>query len=220
MFRPTIETLLPNALRENGHFVSPLARQQLVNFLLLLNKWNTAFNLTALTTPSQMVYLHVIDSLSVMSYVHGARILDVGSGAGFPGLPLAIVQPKKKWWLLDTNSKKTRFLTQVIAELGLTNVAVIKARSEEFQPSQTFDTILVRALGPIGKVAHMTRHLLGPGGRLVMMKGRSPEIEATGTLEGFALQTVGPIIIQGIDVTRHVVCLIKTSMAQAISSQA
>jgi 16S rRNA (guanine527-N7)-methyltransferase len=119
---------LQTALKKNSLALSDHEQQQLLTFLELIKRWNKVFNLTAITNTEDMIYLHLIDSLVIQPYLKGQRMLDVGTGAGLPGIPLAIIQPAQHWVLLDKNSKKTRFLTQVIAELGLKNVEPIHSR--------------------------------------------------------------------------------------------
>ena len=140
-----MQRLLTQALKENNLIISDAAQQQLLNYLALLQQWNKVFNLTAITDPREMVYLHIIDSLAIQPFLNGKRFLDVGSGAGLPGIPLAIIHPDQHWVLLDKNNKKTRFITQACAELRLTNVEAVHARCEDFKPTQCFDNIVARA---------------------------------------------------------------------------
>src|SRR3990167_513763 len=156
--------LLSEALSINGLAITEKAKGQLNAYLMLLKAWNRVFNLTAITKPRDMVYLHIVDSLIVNPYLQGNNILDVGSGAGLPGIPLAIINPKKNWVLLDKNSKKTRFLTQSIAELQLTNVKIVQKRMEDFHTAVCFDTILSRALSSLAGFIKATEHLLCQNG--------------------------------------------------------
>lgn len=146
-------------------------------YLLLLKKWNKVFNLTAIESDEELVELHIIDSLSINKFLHGETVLDVGSGAGLPGVPLAIVNPKKIFTLLDCNGKKTRFLTQVKIEFGLKNIEVEKARIEKFSSSKNFSTITCRAFSSLKDFYTATNHLLFKGGVLLAMKGQYPEDE-------------------------------------------
>lgn len=139
-------------------------------YIGLLDKWNAAFNLTAVRDPAQMVSRHVLDSLSIAPRLHGARLLDVGTGAGLPGIPLAIEQPERTFVLLDTNGKKTRFVTQAVLELGLGNVTVVKSRVEDYRPEAGFDAIVSRAFASLADFVTLTRHLLAPGGVWLAMK--------------------------------------------------
>lgn len=152
--------------------LDPAAQQKLLDFLQILQKWNAHYNLTAITEPERMISHHLLDSLSIAPFIAetAIKILDVGSGAGFPGIPLAVYFPQKSWTLLDSNGKKTRFLTQVKAELNLQNVTVIQDRMECWQPEQSFDMIVVRAVGAIKPIIQQTAHLLSPTGKWLFMK--------------------------------------------------
>ncbi len=151
----------------------------------------------------------IIDSLAVQPYLQGQRMLDVGTGAGLPGIPLAIVNPQQQWILLDKNSKKTRFLTQVVAELGLTHVTVIHSRSEDFHPTQCFDSILSRALGSLRLFAETTEHLLCQQGKWIAMKGKYPQEELKDIPDRFQLVDVTRLNLKGMDIERHIVRLSK-----------
>lgn len=201
--------LLKQALIANHHSLSHEMQQQLVQYLELMLHWNKVINLTSITEPREMVYLHIIDSLSVIPYLHGKNMLDVGTGAGLPGLPLAITEPDQQWVLLDKNSKKTRFLTQVIAELKLTNVKAVHARSEDFKSQHCFDSILSRAFGTLRLFGDTTEHMLCPNGKLIAMKGKYPTEEINDIPNAFTIQDVNPLTLNGMDVERHIVRLIK-----------
>lgn len=145
-------------------------------YLQLLTEWNKAYNLTAIREPEQMVVQHVLDSLAVLPYLHGKLCLDVGSGAGLPGLILALADPDSHWVLLDSNRKKIRFLNQVVLELKLENVEVVCSRAEAFKADSHFSTIISRALGSLSQFYDYSHHLLLPDGRLFAMKG--PNVSA------------------------------------------
>lgn len=202
-------TLLDQGLKDNHLLLSDAAKGKLILFLELIKTWNRVFNLTTILNPRDMVYLHLIDSLIIQPYLHGSRFLDVGTGAGLPGIPLAIVNPHQQWVLLDKNSKKTRFLTQVIAELGLTNVSVLQARCEDFHPEQCFDSILSRAFGTISLFVETTEHLLCPHGYFIAMKGKYPQEELNDVPERFIVTQVARLEMKGIDISRHIVLLTK-----------
>lgn len=200
---------LAAALQQNDIHLTKLICDQLWHYLELIKSWNKVFNLTAITDIREMVLLHLVDSLVVYPYLHGTRLLDVGSGAGLPGMALAIIDPSKQWTLLDKNSKKTRFLTQVVAELKLSNVTVIHHRSEEFHPADCFDSIISRALGTITMFIQTTAHLLCSDGILIAMKGKFPQDELTDIPQPFVLDQAIRLNIKGIDIERHLVCLRK-----------
>ncbi|MEJ1379126.1 MAG: 16S rRNA (guanine(527)-N(7))-methyltransferase RsmG, partial [Candidatus Sedimenticola sp. (ex Thyasira tokunagai)] len=148
--------------------------QKLLNYLALLVKWNRAFNLTAIRDPREMVSRQLLDALSILHLVRGLRVLDVGTGPGLPGIPLAIALPDVWFTLLDSNGKKTRFVQQSIGTLGLRNIEVIQARVEAFQPQQGYDTITSRAFASLPKMVQLTSHLLADGGQYLAMKGIDP----------------------------------------------
>ncbi len=152
-------------------------QERLLAYLGLLLKWNNAYNLTAIRDPANMVSRQLLDSLSILPLVRGPRVLDVGTGAGLPGVPLAIMLPEMEFTLLDTNSKKTRFVNQVKLELGLGNLRVVQQRVEEFQPENRYDTITSRAFASLGDMLQGSRHLLVKDGQWLAMKGQFPEQE-------------------------------------------
>ena len=142
-----------------------------------LERWNRKVNLTAIREREQMQVLHIADSLAARPLLEGRRILDVGTGPGFPGLPLAIVEPEREFTLLDTNNKKIRFVEHVVALLGLDNVIAVKARAEDYAPGQRFDTVIARALASLPKLVDIAGHHVGEGGVFVALKGRYPAEE-------------------------------------------
>lgn len=202
-----MKSLLQTALQQNALTLNEAAIDKLVRYLELLQTWNRVFNLTSITEPREMVYLHIIDSLLTAPFLSGSRFLDVGSGAGLPGIPLAILYPEHYWTLLDKNNKKTRFMTQVIAELGLKNVQAVHARAEEFHPDDCFDGILSRAYATLALFIKTTRHLICKNGTFIAMKGKYPqdEIAEIASLAGEA--TVTPVTMQGMKLDRHIVCI-------------
>jgi 16S rRNA (guanine527-N7)-methyltransferase len=202
--------ILSQALSENHLSLDNAAQEKLIAYLNLIITWNKVFNLTSITKTREMVYLHIIDSLAVAPYLHGNRMLDVGSGAGLPGIPLAILHPEHEWLLLDKNSKKTRFLTQAIAELGLSNVKAIHSRCEDFQPAPGFDSILSRAFGTLNMFTTTTNHLLRENGIFVAMKGKYPQDELQALPDNVVVKSIQKIDINGMDLDRHIVCLQKT----------
>ena len=152
--------------------VSEQQRQLLVDFVLMMHKWNKAYNLTAIRDIDQMVIRHLLDSLGVLAYINSAPVLDVGTGAGLPGIPLALAQPDKQFFLLDSNGKKTRFLTQVKIELGIENIEVIHARVEDFIPDIKFEIVICRAFAALNTVLERTQHLVTSTTRILAMTGK------------------------------------------------
>jgi 16S rRNA (guanine527-N7)-methyltransferase len=201
-----IEQQLANAIAENSYPVSSVVQQQLIHYLDLLQRWNQVYNLTAIRDVHDMVTLHLLDSLSISPYLHGSRILDVGTGAGLPGIPLALTWPDKHFVLLDSNSKKTRFLTQAKVDLGLKNIEVVHARCDDYQFTG-FDTIVSRAFSSIAVMLANTQHLIAADGQFLAMKGIYPEQEIQDIPPGFIVVGVHKIIIKGLAAERHVVCI-------------
>ena len=142
-------------------------------YLRCLHQWNQTYNLTAIRDLEQMAIRHIFDSLAIAPMITGSEIVDVGSGAGLPGIPLALLYPEKKFTLLDSNGKKTRFLTQAKIELSIANVTIVQDRAEHFR--ELFDHVLCRAFAPLPELVNTCAHLLGPGGNLLAMKGATEE---------------------------------------------
>ncbi len=202
-----IKTLLPLALAKNGYELSESTQQKLLAYLELLQKWNQVFNLTAIDDPEEMVWLHILDSLSINPYLHGTRIIDVGTGAGLPGIPLALTQPNKHFVLLDSNGKKTRFLIQAKLELGLNNIEVVQARSEDYIPQTQFDTIVSRAFSTIAVMLARTQHLAADQGQFLAMKGTYPDSELQEIPAHFQVMGIHKLDIQGLAAQRHLACI-------------
>lgn len=183
-----------------------VARQErLLAYLALLVKWNKAYNLTAIRDPQEMVTKHLLDSLAVLPHLHGAQVLDVGSGAGLPGIPLAIYDPARQFTLLDSNGKKTRFLLQAKGELGLSNLSVVHSRLEQYRPGQLFDTVTARAFASLADMTAGTAHLLAPGGALLAMKGEYPQDELDALPPGFVVREIIALTVPGLEAQRHLV---------------
>jgi len=153
-----LEDLLRSGVEAQSIILSDDQITLLLHYLKLLHKWNKAYNLTAIRDPEQMLSLHLLDSLSIIPFVSGENIIDVGTGPGFPGIPLAIFYPERKFTLMDSNGKKTRFLFQVKNELGLENVTEIQSRVEAYQPTQQFDAITSRAFTSLSDMVDKTSH--------------------------------------------------------------
>lgn len=205
-----IAIILKKALADNGITATESQQAQWVAYLNQLLVWNKVFNLTSITDKHDMVYLHIIDSLLVAPFLHGTHCLDVGSGAGLPGIPLAILHPEQHWTLLDKNSKKTRFMIQAAAELGLKNVTVVHDRAENFHPATPFDCILSRAYASLALFVETTAHALSPSGQLIAMKGKNPTDEMADLPAGWSADKPIALMMKGMSVDRHMVCLSKT----------
>ena len=192
-----------------GVVLSEQQKQQLLQYLALLIKWNKAYNLTAVRNPDEMVSRHLLDSLSVVQYVepYGNDWLDVGSGGGMPGVPLAIIFPKRKFTLLDSNGKKTRFLTQVKLELKLYNLEVIHNRVEAFTPAGAFSGIISRAFSSLADFTNWTRHLGDTNSHWLAMKGVHPDDELQALPEDFRLDSCQILKVPGCQGQRHLLIL-------------
>ncbi len=178
-------------------------RERLLAFLALMQKWNRAYNLTAIRDLRASVDLHLLDSLTAAPYLHGGRILDVGTGAGLPGIPLAIACVDREFTLLDSNAKKTRFVRQAVIELGLKNVDVVTARVEQYRPERGFGTVLARAYASLEDIVAGTARLLLPRGRILAQKGQWPREEIE-NIKDLSVH-VHKLAIPGLDVERHLV---------------
>lgn len=163
--------VLEDGIARLGLEVNTAQVDALMDYLALLQKWNKAYNLTAIKDPKQMVIYHVLDSLAIAPYITGQTVLDVGTGAGMPGVMLAILYPEKHITLLDSNGKKTRFLQHLKREMGLNNISIINERVEAVSTDSQFDCITSRAFASLSDMVALTRHLLAPTGRIAAMKG-------------------------------------------------
>ncbi len=200
-------TAFMHALEQIGVAGDASLLLQLEKFINILNKWNRVYNLTAIRDPAQMVTHHLLDSLAIQPYFDGYNVLDVGSGAGIPGIPLAIFNPDKKFTLLDSNRKKTRFIAQATIELGLKNVRVVTTRVENFLPEKTFDTVVTRAFASVDKILRLTSKLYADGGTVLLMKGLVPEQELEHLPENFELKKTLRLTVPGLTGERHIICL-------------
>jgi 16S rRNA (guanine527-N7)-methyltransferase len=182
---------------------------RLVEYLALLHKWNAAYNLTAVRDPEQMVVRLVLDSLSIVPSVQGVRVLDIGSGAGLPGVPLALARPELAVTLLDSNRKKTRFLLQAAGELGLAMVSVAAQRVEDHVPTQLYDCVMSRAFSSLAEFATLAARLCRPGGLLLAMKGRYPGDEIAAIPAGWEFAGSEELHVPGLDAQRYLIRLIR-----------
>ncbi len=180
---------------------------KLVNYLVLLHKWNKTYNLTAVRDPEAMLYRHLVDSLSIVSYISGQLILDVGTGPGLPGIPLAIMFPEKKFVLLDSNIKKTRFLTQSIIELGISNIDVRHGRVEEQQFEQPFDHIVSRAFAALDKMVSLSHMHLSKTGQFLAMKGLDPINEQEALGDRYEIKKTINLDVPGCEAQRHLIII-------------
>ena len=178
----------------------------LIDYLALLSKWNGVYNLTAVRDPAQMVTQHLLDSMSaVPAFAAAENVLDVGAGGGLPGLVLAILRPDIQVSLIDTVHKKTAFLTQVKAELGLSNVTVHTARVEQLQVEKKFDVITSRAFAELADFVNWSGHLLAQDGRFIAMKGVNPQQELARLPAGWVVREVRALFVPGMQAERHLI---------------
>jgi len=176
---------------------------QLKQYVDLLNRWNKTYNLTAVLEPKDMIPLHIFDSLVVADLIKGDNCLDVGSGGGLPTIPLAIMQPQRKFTALDTNGKKTRFIQQAVIELGLKNVSVVHERVEKWQADKPFDAIISRAFASIHDFVSSSSMHLADGGTMYAMKGQYPTAEMQYLPKGFKLSSSHELRVPSVEGERH-----------------
>ncbi|MEI2770044.1 MAG: 16S rRNA (guanine(527)-N(7))-methyltransferase RsmG [Candidatus Competibacter sp.] len=203
----SIERSILEGSERLGIQLVPEAAARLGGYLALLERWNHAYNLTAVRDPEAMVVRHVLDSLSILPWLAGPQVLDVGSGAGLPGIPLAIARPDHRFCLVDSNGKRTRFLNQVVAELRLKNVGVARSRIEDYQPNTLFDSVVSRAFSTLADLVVDAGRLCAPAGRLLAMKGVFPDDELVRLPPGYAVIGVYPLRVPRLDAERHLVHL-------------
>jgi 16S rRNA (guanine527-N7)-methyltransferase len=183
---------------------------RMLQYLALIRKWNQVHNLTAVREPEAMLVRHLLDSLAILPHVAGPRIADVGSGAGLPGIPLALARPEWRVTLVETNHKKTAFLQQARIDLDLKNVEVMTERVENFHPVDGFDVVISRAFSDLADFASLAGHLCAPGnggGRLVAMKGVYPHEELAQLPAQFMVEKILPITVPGLEAERHLVLI-------------
>ncbi|ADZ93422.1 16S rRNA (guanine(527)-N(7))-methyltransferase RsmG [Marinomonas mediterranea] len=201
-----IEMIQKGAL-DLGLSLSENTLEQLGRYLELLQKWNKAYNLTAIREADQMVSLHLIDSLSTVPFIKGDKIIDVGTGPGLPGMVLAICLPEKSFTLLDSNGKKTRFLTQVKMDLGLENVTVANERVEKHANQGQYDHVISRAFASLEDMINWCLPLPNENGNFLAMKGVYPEGEMNQLPSGVVVEDVFPLTVPTIDAERHMVVM-------------
>jgi 16S rRNA (guanine527-N7)-methyltransferase len=193
--------------RELGVSLEEAAAAALARLLDELLRWNRAYNLTAVTDRRQMLTHHLLDSLSVAPFVQGSSLADVGTGAGFPGLPLALIAPQRRCVLMDSNGKKQRFVAHAARTLGLTNVEALQARAEDLRPAQPFDTVVARACAALPQLLEWVAPLCGPRTRVLAMKGRLPEEEIAAVAPPWAIEQTVPLQVPGLNEERHLIIL-------------
>ena len=211
--RETLRKRLDAGLSALGIALDDRAIARLLDYVDLLERWNAAYNLTAVRDPSEMVTRHLVDSLAILPYVSGATLADLGSGAGLPGIPLAIAVPARETLLVDSNGKKARFLREAVRRLDLKHVRVAESRVEDV--AGTFECITARAFASLADMLGWGGHLLAPGGVWLAMKGRVDAAELDAVPAGFRVERIVALNIPGLDAERHLVILKESSVVPA-----
>jgi 16S rRNA (guanine527-N7)-methyltransferase len=197
--------LLAEGAAALGLTLDPPTVSTLLRLVDELEAGNAQFNLTAIRDRPSMLRKHVLDSLSLQSYLRGERLADVGTGAGFPGLPLAILNPARHFSLIEATGKKARFVTQTAERLGCNNALVVHSRAETYRPLVLFDTVMARALSSLADFIGYAGHLVAPQGRLLAMKGKRPDAEISAVPKSFRVVAVHRLRLPGLDDERHLV---------------
>ena len=180
----------------------------LLAYLKMLERWNKTYNLTAIRDPMHMISLHLLDSLAVQPHIADKKnLIDVGTGPGLPGIPLAIMNPDKQFTVLDSAGKKTRFLFQVRNELGLSNVLEINQRAESFEPQTRYDAVLSRAFSSLPDMLKTCQHLVANGGCFIAMKGKSPESELSAIPKDYKVTSLCRLTVPDVDGERHLITI-------------
>jgi 16S rRNA (guanine527-N7)-methyltransferase len=203
--RETLRQRLDAGLSALRLSLDETAIARLLDYVDLLERWNAAYNLTAVRDPAEMVTRHLVDSLAILPYVSGATLADLGSGAGLPGIPLAIAEPARETLLVDSNGKKARFLREAVRRLDLRHVRVAESRVEEV--AGTFDCITARAFASLADMLRWGGHLLAPDGIWLAMKGRVAEDELDAVPPDFHVEKIIELNVPGLDAERHLVIL-------------
>jgi len=204
-----LKNKLSNGIKALGLSFSQEKIEKLLAFLMLVHKWNKTHNLTAISNLEDMIGLHVLDSLSVFQYIQGDRVIDIGTGAGFPGMVLAIIDPEREYYLLDSLKKRTHFLRHVTHKLAITNVTIIDSRAENYQPEQKFDICVSRAFSSLQQMVEYTYQLAKDDGLFLAMKGGYPTDEIKALPKSVELEKVVACAIPGLNAKRHLILLRK-----------
>jgi 16S rRNA (guanine527-N7)-methyltransferase len=202
-----LSDILAQGVIQLGLDVNQEQQVKLVDYVERIHKWNKAFNLTSVRDPEQMMVKHILDSLSVVPYLSGQNIIDVGTGPGLPGIPLSIVYPQKQFTLLDSLGKRVRFMKQCAFEMKLDNITPIQSRVEEHQPEQAYDIVLSRAFASLKDMLHWCGHLVDSEGKFLALKGQYPTDEIADIEQDYHVLSVQSLDIPGLVGERHLVTL-------------
>ncbi|RUO30917.1 16S rRNA (guanine(527)-N(7))-methyltransferase RsmG [Aliidiomarina sedimenti] len=198
---------LQQLLAKTSLAVSEAQQNQLVQLVLLLNKWNQAYNLTSVRDPQAMLIRHIMDSVVVSPYLQGERIVDVGTGPGLPGLPLAILNPDKEFVLVDSLGKRINFIRQVVHQLGLKNVTAVHSRVENYEPDQGFSSVISRAFASLADMLSWCHHLPSAEGSFIALKGQLDEDELTAVPAEFTVESKVRLNVPELEAERHLVVI-------------
>lgn len=202
---------LEEGARALGLSLDTEVRVRLMTYLEIMGRWNRVFNLTAIRDPEEMVTRHILDSLAVVPHLPAGTVLDVGSGAGLPGIPLALVFPERCVTLLDRSHKRIDFLTEVAARLALPNVALVCQRVEDHKPAAPYDVVIARAFASLHDIVTATDHLVAPHGVVVAMKGAFPTEELAAIAPPYRVAAVHALFVPGLAAKRHLVVLARAA---------
>ncbi len=203
--REALQAQLERGIAALGATLPDEAVDRLLDYRELLERWNSAYNLTAVRNADEMVSRHLLDSLAILPYVHGRSLADLGTGPGLPGIPLAIAEPAREVLMVDSNGKKVRFLREAIRSLKLVNAKALQSRVEDVEG--TFECVTARAFASLADMLGWGGHLLAPGGVWLAMKGKHPAEELDGVPEGFRVEAIHALGVPGVDGERHLVVI-------------
>lgn len=204
-----LHAILTSGLDALSLELSDIQQQQLVNYVVMIDKWNKAYNLTSVRDPKQMMVKHILDSLAIVPHLSGDNIIDVGTGPGLPGMPLAIAFPDKSFTLLDSLGKRVRFMTQCVHTLKLTNVTPVQSRVEEHHGERPYDIVLSRAFASLKDMLHWCAHLVDSEGQFLALKGQFPQDEIDEVSDHFHVSKTENLTVPNLVGERHLVWLKK-----------
>ena len=207
----SLQAVLGAGLDALGLVIAPSRQELLLTYVKLITKWNAVYNLSAIRNEPEMLTHHVLDALAIVPHLPAGQLLDVGSGAGLPGIPIAIADADRSVALLDSNRKKAAFLQQAVIELGLKNATVHAARAETWRPDQAFDVITSRAFAELAEFVSRTEHLLAKSGVFAAMKGAHARAEIERLPKGFKVRSIERLTVPGVNAERHLVLVERTS---------